>query len=115
MKIVNMKTLNKTQLTQAVQMLTDELPLGWPTLADAEQEVRGRLNPCGTPDCLWRYEGESAFLAAVESGQVVGWGGILPAYGRVCELHPLVVRRDRQGKGVGTMLIGALEDFARAP
>ena len=37
MEIVNMQTLKPSQRTQAARMLADELPLGWPTLADAEQ------------------------------------------------------------------------------
>jgi len=32
MKTVNMRNLNQTQLAQAAQMLTDELPEGWPDI-----------------------------------------------------------------------------------
>ncbi|MDR0292683.1 MAG: GNAT family N-acetyltransferase [Oscillospiraceae bacterium] len=104
MKIVNMKTLDREQLTQAAQMLTDELPLGWPALADAEAEVNER----------WRDEADALFLAAVDGGAVVGWCGILPHYdGRVFELHPLVVRRDRQREGIGTILVNEIAKAAR--
>ncbi|MCL2030046.1 MAG: GNAT family N-acetyltransferase [Oscillospiraceae bacterium] len=108
MKIVNMQTLNPTQRTQAAQMLTDELPLGWATLADAFEEVTDRV------DNLERDgDGEALFLAAVEEEEVLGWIGMLPSYsGRVYELHPLVVRRDQQRKGIGTMLVRALEKEA---
>ena len=116
MEIVNMRTLHQAQRAQAAQMLTDEIPLGWPTLADAEKEVHCWLNPgeCGTPDCKWSGDRKTTFLAVVENGEVVGWCGILPSYsGRVFELHPLVVRRDWQRKGVGAMLVEALSETAR--
>jgi aminoglycoside 6'-N-acetyltransferase I len=106
MEILNMNTLNETQLAQAGQMLTDELPLGWPTFADAMDEVDMLLNSNDEPDAL--------FLAAVEDGDVVGWVGILPDYhGNVFELHPLVVRNDKQGKGIGAKLLALAEEAAR--
>ena len=104
MKIINMNKLSDCQLQQAAQMLTDELPIGWPTLADAQTEIS---------ECL-SHEPEGLFLAAVEDDEVVGWCGILPEYnGKVFELHPLVVRCDRQRKGIGAKLISAIEEAAR--
>ena len=104
MKIVNMQTLNQMQRTQAAQILSDELPLGWPTLAAAEAEVNER----------WRDEPDTLFLAAVDNGEVVGWCGILPHYdGKVFELHPLVVRHDQQRKGIGSALVSEIENAAR--
>ena len=114
MNLVDMHTLDGAQLEQAAQMLVDELPLGWPTLADALQEVRELF--ALQEDCS---DGEPAFLAALEgsgasSQEVIGWCGILPSYaGRVWELHPLVVRHDWQRKSVGTAIVRALENIAR--
>ena len=104
MNIQNMTTLNDAQRMQAARLLTDSLPLGWPTLADAIQELRERLIPGNT------------LLAAVRDGEVIGWGGILaPGYdGLVFELHPLAVRADQRRRGVGRALVTALEDAARA-
>lgn len=83
-------------------MLTKSLPLGWPTLQDALDEIKERLIP------------ENTLLAAVEEDIVLGWGGILPHYGgNVFELHPLVVRQDRQNQGIGSAILKALEDKAR--
>ena len=109
MEIVNMQGLTKEQRLQAAQMLTDELPIGWATLDDALDEVNERV------DNLERDGfGESLFLAAVEDGGVLGWSGMLPSYnGHVYELHPLVVRNDQQGKGIGAALVRAVEDAAR--
>jgi len=104
MQIVDMKTLTDTQLTQAAQMLTDELPLGWETFEDAMEEIMD----------LFADEPDGVFLAAVENGEVLGWCGILPEYdGNVCELHPIVVRGDQQGKGIGTALMYAIEKRAK--
>ena len=104
MEIANLKTLDETQLAQAAQMLTDELPIGWPTLPDAMMEVKER----------WSGEPGAIFLAAMDGDEVVGWCGILPQYnGNVFELHPLVVRRDRQREGIGAALVNAIAEIAR--
>lgn len=110
MKIINMNSLDEPMRIQAAQMLTDELPLGWPTQKDAMDEVNMLLDNKGDDN----EEQSALFLCAMEAGQVVGWCGILPMYnGNVYELHPLVVRRDQQGKGVGRILMAAIEDAAR--
>lgn len=103
MKIISMTQLDQEQLTQAAQILTDSLPIGWPTLKDALVEVHERLIPANT------------MLAAVEGDAVLGWGGILaPIYdGNVFELHPLAVRSDRRKQGIGRAIVLALEDAAR--
>ena len=109
MEIVNMQTLNQTQRTQAAQMLTDELPLGWASLTEALEEVTDRIDKIDR-DCI----GESLFLAAVESEEVLGWTGMLPSYsGKVYELHPLVVQRVHQRKGIGATLVQSIEKAAR--
>ena len=106
MKLIDMTTLDETQRAQAAQMLTDELPLGWATFSDALDEVNSLLDDEDEPDSL--------FLAAVENDQVLGWCGILPEYdGRAYEVHPLVVRGDHQGKGIGKQLMAAVEQAAR--
>lgn len=97
-----MEQLNSDQLVQAAQILTDSIPEGWPTLRDALDEINRLLVP------------ENTLLAAVENEVVVGWGGILPEYGgKVFELHPLAVRSDRRGQGIGSAIVAALEDEAR--
>jgi len=104
MKIVNMKTLNETQIIQAARILTDELPLGWPSLEDALHEVKER----------WAGKEGALFFAAVENGEVSGWCGVIPRYGgNVYELHPLAVRRDVQRRGIGTLLVREAERTAR--
>jgi len=105
MEIIDLKNLNEKQLIQAAQMLTDEIPLGWPSLAEAIQEVKELLDK----------EEDSVFIAAINNAEVIGWGGILPQYNsHVFELHPLVVRHDWQRKGVGSRLVKEIEDIARS-
>lgn len=102
MQIVNMETLSKEQLEQAAEILFLSLPDGWPTLEEARAEIMERLIP------------ENTLLAAVENETVLGFGGILPSYGgNLSELHPLAVRADTRGRGIGTALVHALEDAAR--
>ena len=104
MIVVNMNVLNESQLLQAAQILADELPIGWPTLADALHEVNER----------WKDTAGAAFFTALNSDdEVIGWCGVLPQYdGHVYELHPLAVRRDWQRKGVGTKLVREAERYA---
>ncbi len=49
-------------------------------------------------------------MMAVEDGQLIGFAGAIPQYGITgWELHPIVVRKSKQFRGIGTMLIKALE------
>lgn len=118
MKMVDMHTLNDAQREQAAQMLHDEMPAGWPTMDDARQEVHCWLESQAVfAELDQKFRGDYAheYIAALEGDEVLGWCGILPSYdGRVWELHPLVVRHDQQRKGIGTAIVRALEDLARA-
>jgi aminoglycoside 6'-N-acetyltransferase I len=52
--------------------------------------------------------------AGDEAGEVIGWIGGIPEYdGMVWELHPLVVRPDWQGQGIGRALVADFEDQVR--
>ncbi len=103
MIIVNMKELSKAQIEEAALILTSSIPIGWPTLADALEELVDILVPGNT------------LMAAVEDEKVLGFGGILaPTYsGNVFELHPLAVREDRRGQGIGEAIVTSLEAEAR--
>lgn len=74
-------------------------PGAWPDLAAASAEVA---------ECL---ASERICRAALdEAGALLGWIGAQPAYdGQVWELHPLVVRPESQGRGVGRALVADLE------
>jgi aminoglycoside 6'-N-acetyltransferase I len=60
-------------------------------------------------------EGRISRVAVDQAGNVLGWiGGISEYGGNVWELHPLVVRPDRQRQGIGRALIADLEAQVRA-
>lgn len=49
-------------------------------------------------------------VALDDAGAIVGWIGSISGYrGHAWELHPLVVRPDRQCRGIGTALVRDLE------
>jgi aminoglycoside 6'-N-acetyltransferase I len=83
------------------------VPAAWKTLDDARDEVATFFTD---PDRTGR-----AWAAVDADGALVGWIGAIRQYeGHVWELHPLVVDPARQRRGVGTRLVRALEDAARA-
>ena len=77
----------------------------WPTLTQdsAFEEVQGSL----ADDRISRI--------AIEAGSVVGWIGGQKSYdGKVFELHPIVVRPDRQSQGIGRLLVRDFEEQVAA-
>lgn len=87
-----------------VREFREHWPDAWPTQAAAEAEVREALDPA-----------KVAYAAVAEGGALLGWIGGQPQYGgNVWELHPLVVRGEAQGRGVGRSLVERLEADVRA-
>ena len=89
----------------AALLLCAGLPEGWPGVDDARTELAD-------------LRADSAILRAAVSpaGVLLGWaGGVDAGYdGRVCELHPLVVRADARGRGIGRALVADIEVQAKA-
>ena len=107
-QIVDLLAAGKAAHGQAAELLVAEFaeqyPDAWPTMESARQEVE----ECLTPDFLARG-------ALAGDGALVGWIGGRPSYrGRVWQLHPLVVRHDHQGKGIGRELVLDLEGLVLA-
>ncbi len=100
---LRIRDLTRSEEKPAAQMLMDLLPTGWPTWEKAIREVREAL-------------GRGRIRrAAFEGRELVGWiGGQDMVPGHVIELHPLVVRADRQRRGIGRALVADFEDCARA-
>jgi len=101
LKIVD---VNAHAIKQIAELLVDGFrdtgSASWRTMEEAMAEVRESLQP-----------GRISRMAVDEQGDVVGWIAGIEAYnGNVWELHPLVVRRDRQRQGLGRRLV---EDFER--
>jgi aminoglycoside 6'-N-acetyltransferase I len=76
----------------------------WPDVASALAEVRESFG-----------EGRLSRVALDAWGQALGWVGAIRGYdGHAWELHPLVVRPDLQGQGIGRALVTDLERLVAA-
>lgn len=75
----------------------------WQTRDDALETVQESLD-----------EDRISRVAVDDDGRVLGWISAVETYGgHVWEIHPLVVRRDCQGRGVGRALVEDLEQQVR--
>jgi aminoglycoside 6'-N-acetyltransferase I len=96
--IVDLTPAQPDLLEQAAALLVDRMPEGWPTLPDARDHVREMLDPA------------RIVRGAVRGGRLLGWVGGLEHYpDHIWELHPLVVHRDHERRGVGRALVADLE------
>lgn len=107
MRIIDLRPDNKETIHQAAALLVEGFqehwPNAWPDMAAAFAEVRRAFD-----------EDRISRVAVDETGVVLGWiGGISEYHGNVWELHPLVVKPDCQGKGIGHALVSDLEERVR--
>lgn len=102
MQIADLQPTDAAAIEQAAQALVagfrDHAPGAWPDLAAARSEVQEALEP-----------GKLCRVARDADGIVLGWVGGRLTYGRVWELHPLVVSPSVQRRGVGRALVADLE------
>lgn len=102
MHIIQVQADDTHFIEQAARLLTDLFPQTqeWETHEGAVEEVNGILE-------------EGQIFAMVEDEQLLGWIGTLRAYNdNTWELHPLAVRSDQQGRGIGRALVLKLEEIA---
>jgi aminoglycoside 6'-N-acetyltransferase I len=105
--IINLSPDDQPAIRQTAALLVETFkehwPNAWPDLEAALQEVRQS------------FQAERISRVAVdESGAVLGWiGGISQYDGHTWELHPLAVRPDCQGQGIGRALVADLEEQVR--
>jgi len=104
MHIVNLRPDDEAAIRQVAALLVESFaanwPEAWPDLESALEEVRESF-----------AAGRISRVALDEDGMVLGWiGGISHYRGHVWELHPLVVRVNQQGKGIGRALVADLEE-----
>lgn len=82
---------------QAAELLREAFPEAYGE--GPEEEVRSVLQE------------ERIAVKAVLNGELVGLIGAIPQYGHTgWELHPLVVRKDLRGRGIGGKLVSFLEE-----
>ena len=107
MNIIDLEPTDDDKIQQAAALLVagfkDHWPTAWPDQEAALKEVHESLAPA-----------RISRIAIDAAGLVLGWIGAIPEYrGHVWELHPLAVRPDRQGQGIGRSLVSDLEALAR--
>ena len=107
MKIIALDPENAEAIDQAARLLMEEFrntgSTDWLELEPALAEVEESLSP----DRISR-------IAVDDEENVLGWIGGIPGYaGNAWELHPLVVRSEHQGRGVGRSLVEDLEVLIR--
>lgn len=108
MRIIPLHLEDREAVRQAAELLVesfrDHWPEAFPHLDDALAEL-----------AQFARDGDRSAWAAVDAdGRVLGWiGGIRQYDGNVWELHPLAVRAELRGRGIGRALVEALADAAR--
>jgi aminoglycoside 6'-N-acetyltransferase I len=100
MQILPLDITNADYFEQAALLLAESFAC-WSEIGAARRELS---------DCC---QAESILLIAAEGNTVIGLIGANPQYdGHVWELHPLAVDGKARRKGIGRMLVGALEQEA---
>ncbi len=104
MKIVDVTPENTGAIKRIAELLVDGFrdtgSTSWRSIEDAMAEVLESLQA-----------GRISGIALDEQDDILGWiGGIQEYGGNVWELHPLVVRRDRQRQGLGRILVADFEE-----
>jgi aminoglycoside 6'-N-acetyltransferase I len=102
MQIIDLRSANPKAIEQAANMLVEAFrvhwPNAWPDMQSAMKEMAEAIQP-----------GKIARAAVDEKGAILGWVGAISEYdGQSWELHPLVVRPDLQGNGIGAALVADL-------
>src|SRR5262245_30323034 len=102
MRIVNLSE-NANAIRQVAEVLVEAMrgtgSAAWQTTVEALEEVQDSLRP----DRISR-------ITVDDNNRVLGWiGGVKEYSGNVWELHPLVVRPDCQGRGIGRALVADFE------
>jgi aminoglycoside 6'-N-acetyltransferase I len=100
--ITDLRPDDSDGVEQAAALLVDAFPHWLPTMEMARDEVREALGP------------DRICLVARSDSQILGWIGAIQEYSHAWELHPLVVREDARGTGIGRSLLAALEERVRA-
>jgi aminoglycoside 6'-N-acetyltransferase I len=107
MRIVDLTRADAALIEQVASLLMDGFAdtgsTSWRTRTEALETVHQSLGS----DRVSR-------VTLDDGGTVAGWIGGLPTYdGHVWELHPLVVRRDCRGQGIGRALVADFEARVR--
>ncbi len=99
--IVELQPDDSDAIEQVASMLMAAFTDWHETRDEAREEVRESFTP------------GHISLVARSGDEVLGWVGAIPMYDFAWELHPLVVREETRGRGMGKALVAALEERVR--
>jgi aminoglycoside 6'-N-acetyltransferase I len=106
MKIIDLKAEDKELIEQTALILYEsfkDISTAWPRLELARAEVYDSIG-----------EDKISRIAINDEQTVLGWIGGRSMYnGNVWELHPLVVKKEYRGQGIGKALVNDLEERVR--
>jgi aminoglycoside 6'-N-acetyltransferase I len=106
-RIEPLRADNEDALRQAAELLVEGFRVDWPEAWPDFESALAEARLCTTGD-------RTAWVAREADGRVAGWiGGIRTYDGNVWELHPMVVRADLRGRGIGRALVEELALRAR--
>jgi aminoglycoside 6'-N-acetyltransferase I len=98
MKIEFLDKNNSLQFEESAKLLQENFEC-WSDIQDAKDEIE---------DICSSY---NITLTAVDENHVIGLIGAHPQYGgNVWEMHPLVVKKEKQKRGIGKLLVKAIEN-----
>jgi GNAT superfamily N-acetyltransferase len=106
MKIEDLDPDDDGAIEQVAALLVDFAPnqaAAWEDLESAKDTVDETLD-----------EDSIARVALNDAGNVIGFAAAAPQYSHAWELHPVVVARDEQHRGVGRALVTDLEELVAA-
>jgi aminoglycoside 6'-N-acetyltransferase I len=106
MKIQDLDPDDDGAIEQVAALLVDFAPnqaAAWEDLESAKDTVDETLD-----------EDSIARIALNDAGNVIGFAAAAPQYSHAWELHPVVVARDEQHRGVGRALVTDLEELVAA-
>ncbi|MFT5195403.1 MAG: aminoglycoside 6'-N-acetyltransferase I [Cellvibrionaceae bacterium] len=107
MRIIDLNPHDSERVEQAAEALVVAFAEHYPDTWDTLEEARVEVAECLAPEMIFR-------MMLDDNGQVLGWIGGRPEYdGHVWEMHPLAVRPDVQGQGIGRALVADLEEQVR--
>ena len=106
MKIQNLDPDDDGAIEQVAALLVDFAPnqaAAWEDLESAKDTIEETFD-----------EDSIARVALNDAGNVIGFAAAAPQYSHAWELHPVVVARDEQHRGVGRALVTDIEELVAA-
>lgn len=101
MQIIDLRPDDRRYIEETATLLRLAFPQAWPDQDSARAEVHASF-----------ASGHKSRIALDEHDSVAGWIGAIEEYsGNAWELHPLVVRHDLRGQGIGRALVADLEEL----